>query len=108
MAVEGGKVGGVLPLSQVRSWRANPFKPPNYRSPPDLRARSNLDMPLETSDRKILILGVDGGTFELIQPMIDRGLLPTFARLMKEGASGARRGSLPEGRPGAWGTFIAG
>ncbi len=65
-------------------------------------------MPLETINRKIFILGVDGGTFELIQPMIDRGLLPTFARLMKEGASGPMRSSIPYVSPVAWATFMTG
>ena len=65
-------------------------------------------MPLETSNHKIFILGVDGGTFELIQPMIDRGRLPTFARLMKEGASGPMLSSIPYVSPVAWATFMTG
>jgi hypothetical protein len=36
---------------------------------------------------KVLLLGLDGATWKVMGPMIQRGELPTFKRLMDEGAS---------------------
>jgi predicted AlkP superfamily phosphohydrolase/phosphomutase len=45
--------------------------------------------------RKILIVCVDGGTFDLIHPWVREGHLPTFQRLMKEGAWGELSAEIP-------------
>jgi len=35
---------------------------------------------------RVLVLGLDGATFSLIEPMAKSGRLPNLARLMEEGA----------------------
>ena len=35
---------------------------------------------------RVLVIGVDGGTFDLIRPWCEAGRLPHFGRLMEEGA----------------------
>ncbi len=57
---------------------------------------------------KTLVIGLDGATFDLIQPMVDRGELPTFARLMTEGAWGTLRSTIPPVSPQAWSSFLTG
>lgn len=57
---------------------------------------------------KVMVLGVDGGTFDLIGPWVDAGLLPTFARLMEEGAWGTLRTTVPPVTPTAWSSFLTG
>ncbi len=57
---------------------------------------------------KLLVIGVDGGTFDLIQPMMDRGLLPTFTRLMETGSWGTLRSTVPHVSPVAWSSFMTG
>jgi predicted AlkP superfamily phosphohydrolase/phosphomutase len=42
-----------------------------------------------------VVLGLDGGCFELIQPWIDNGTLFTFSRLTKEGAAADMQSCLP-------------
>lgn len=42
-----------------------------------------------------VVLGLDGGCFELIQPWIDDGTLPTFSRLTEEGAAADMQSCLP-------------
>lgn len=55
-----------------------------------------------------MILGVDGGTLDLIQPWVRAGLLPTFARLMAEGSWGRLRTMIPPVTPTAWSSFLTG
>ncbi len=61
-----------------------------------------------SSTSKVIVIGVDGGTFDLIQPMMDRGLLPTFANLMKTGSWGTLRSTVPHVSPVAWSSFMTG
>jgi predicted AlkP superfamily phosphohydrolase/phosphomutase len=58
--------------------------------------------------RRVMILGVDGGTLDLIRPWADAGLLPTFARLMQEGCWGTLRTTVPPVTPTAWSSFLTG
>ena len=45
--------------------------------------------------RKVMVIGLDGATFNLIGPWIEEGKMPTLRRLVKEGASGALTTTLP-------------
>lgn len=58
--------------------------------------------------RKVLLIGVDGATLDLIRPWAAAGLLPTFQRLMNEGASGELQSVIPPVTPAAWGTLATG
>ena len=57
---------------------------------------------------RVLVLGLDGGTFDLIQPMIDSGRLPTLGRLVAEGASGVLESTLPPVTIPAWVSMVTG
>ena len=57
---------------------------------------------------KILIVGVDGGTFSLIVPWVEAGELPNFARLMNGGAWGNLDSTIPPITPPAWTSFMTG
>ncbi len=57
---------------------------------------------------KVIVLGLDGATFERILPGVERGDLPAFARLLREGAWGTLRSTLPAESPAAWTTFATG
>lgn len=57
---------------------------------------------------RILIFGVDGATFDLIQPWAEAGYLPTFARLLREGSHGNLQSTLPPVTSPAWPTFMTG
>ncbi len=61
-----------------------------------------------TRKRKVMLIGVDGATFDLIRPWAEAGLLPTFRRLMTEGASGELQSVMPPVTPAAWGTLATG
>ncbi len=61
-----------------------------------------------THHPKILIIGLDGATFDLMQPWIEAGKLPTFKRLCSEGAYGPLTSTIPPVTAPAWTSFMTG
>ena len=61
-----------------------------------------------THPHKVLVIGLDGATFDLIKPWADAGHLPTLQRLMREGAHGSLRSTVPPMTGPAWTTFATG
>ena len=58
--------------------------------------------------RKVLVIGLDGATFDLLAPWIERGRLPTLARLIEEGVSGTLESTSPPISSAAWASFATG
>jgi predicted AlkP superfamily phosphohydrolase/phosphomutase len=57
---------------------------------------------------KVLVIGLDGATFDLIGPWIEAGALPNLQRLMQRGASGKLRTTLPPISSSSWSSFVTG
>src|SRR2546426_5684380 len=57
---------------------------------------------------RLLIVGLDAATFDLICPWIAEGKLPNLAALMKDGAWGRLASILPPITPAAWTSFMTG
>jgi predicted AlkP superfamily phosphohydrolase/phosphomutase len=57
---------------------------------------------------RLLIFGIDGGTFNVLEPMWAEGRLPHLARLRTEGASGVLSTVCPPLTAPAWATFQTG
>ncbi len=57
---------------------------------------------------KLLIIGFDGATFDLIRPWAAAGHLPNLARLMAQGVHGELISTLPPVTSPAWPTFMTG
>jgi len=58
--------------------------------------------------KKVVVVGVDAGSFHVINPMLKEGLLPTFEKILKEGASGVLMSTMPPSTPPAWASFATG
>jgi predicted AlkP superfamily phosphohydrolase/phosphomutase len=58
--------------------------------------------------QKVLILGLDGATFDLILPWARQGTLPTLSRLLKEGTWGCLSSTIRPESSVAWTTFMTG
>jgi len=58
--------------------------------------------------RRLIVVGVDGGDWLNLRPLIDAGKLPNFARLVREGASGPLRSEEPMLSPLLWTTMATG
>jgi predicted AlkP superfamily phosphohydrolase/phosphomutase len=57
---------------------------------------------------RLLIIGLDGTDFDVLQPLLDRGALPNLARLIAGGSKGQLRSTFPPMSPPAWTTFMTG
>jgi predicted AlkP superfamily phosphohydrolase/phosphomutase len=62
----------------------------------------------ENAYGKVLVIGLDGVTFDLVDPWVRMGKLPNLARLMEEGVSGNLRSTTPPLSPPAWASFMTG
>lgn len=59
-------------------------------------------------DSRVLVLGLDGATFDLLGQWIQEGRLPTLERLIHEGAAGELRSIVPPLSSAAWASFATG
>ena len=63
---------------------------------------------METKPNKIMVIALDGATFDIIQPMIDRGELPNLSKLMSEGTYDKLLSTIPPETGPAFVTFMTG
>lgn len=61
-----------------------------------------------SSNKRVIIIGLDGATFDLIKPWAAEGKLPTFKRLMENGVYGDLRSTIPPATIPAWPSFATG
>ena len=52
--------------------------------------------------RRVLVVGLDAATFDLVLPWARSGALPTIGRLLREGAYAPLRSTLPALTPPGW------
>ena len=57
---------------------------------------------------KVLIIGLDGATFDLLTPWSEAGHLPNVRRLLEEGAHGTLKSTIPSTTLPAWTSFATG
>jgi predicted AlkP superfamily phosphohydrolase/phosphomutase len=57
---------------------------------------------------RVFIVGWDGATFDLIEPWVAEGKLPNIAEVMRGGAHGELRSTLPPMTFTAWSSFMTG
>jgi predicted AlkP superfamily phosphohydrolase/phosphomutase/tetratricopeptide (TPR) repeat protein len=57
---------------------------------------------------RILLIGIDSGDWDVIDPLIARGELPNLARLKKEGSWARLRSNVPTLSPILWTTVVTG
>jgi len=62
----------------------------------------------ELSNRKVLVIGLDGATWDLIKPWAEEGNLPAFKKLMDEGVYGNLKSTLPIHTIPAWNCMLTG
>ncbi len=63
---------------------------------------------MEVLVTKVLIFGLDGATFDLIEPWAQAGELPNLSRLLSRSASGRMTSTMPPMTFPAWNTFMTG
>lgn len=58
--------------------------------------------------QKIYVLGIDGATYRVIDPLVKDGELPNFERVMNEGVYGTLMSTIPPLSGPAWTSFATG
>lgn len=57
---------------------------------------------------KVMVIGIDGATFDVLTPLINEGKLPHLEALIREGTSGNLKSTIPPLSSAAWSTFQTG
>lgn len=57
---------------------------------------------------RVLVIGLDGATFDVVKPLVAEGQLPNLGRLMDQGSHGVLRSTHPPITPSAWTSFATG
>jgi len=70
--------------------------------------RFNNDKGEKMKKPKVIVIGLDGATWDLIKPWADEGKLPTFKHLMENGAWGVLESTIPPLSPSAWVSIYTG
>lgn len=65
-------------------------------------------MPATAQEEKVIVVGLDGAEWDVIQPLMEEDKLPHLEKLMREGKSGNLTSSLPVESPVAWTSMTAG
>ncbi|MPZ23345.1 MAG: hypothetical protein GEU28_07330 [Dehalococcoidia bacterium] len=63
---------------------------------------------LTSKAERVLLIGVDGGTWDVIQPLIDKGVMPNLQRLVEGGAKGVLNSIFPPITAPAWSSIYTG
>ena len=63
---------------------------------------------MSSEKSRVIVIGLDGATFDLILPWVEEGHLPTFKRMMEEGSWSELESTTPPMTGPAWSSFITG
>ena len=58
--------------------------------------------------KKVFIIGIDGGQWDIINSAIEKGYMPTLKSLKANGCHGKLKSTVPTITPAAWGSFQTG
>jgi len=59
-------------------------------------------------NKKVLIVGIDGGSWQVLGPAMAEGYMPHLQSLVEGGASGVLESTMPAITPTAWASFLNG
>jgi predicted AlkP superfamily phosphohydrolase/phosphomutase len=57
---------------------------------------------------KVIVIGIDGGCWDYIDPLLESGQLPNLQQLIDNGLRGILESTMPSITPPAWSAFITG
>lgn len=64
--------------------------------------------PLPALAGRVLIIGLDGATFDVLGPLMERGRMPRLKAFIERGVAGILESTKPPITPAAWTTFMTG
>ncbi len=60
------------------------------------------------ASRPVLVVGLDGGTWDVLEPLCRQGVMPHLSELCRRGVAAPLRSTTPWLTPAAWSTFLTG
>ena len=60
------------------------------------------------TDKRVIVIGLDGATWDLMKPWAEKGILPTFKKMMEDGVYGNLESTIPPLTGPAWVSFATG
>src|SRR4051812_44168229 len=63
---------------------------------------------MKTAVDRVMILGLDGATWTVLDPMMARGFMPNLSALLGRSAYGTLRSTIPPVTTAAWTTMMTG
>ncbi len=60
------------------------------------------------SNTRVAVIGIDGGTLDIIKPWAEAGILPNFRSILQTGTHGTLHTIFPPVTPPAWASFATG
>ena len=64
--------------------------------------------PFKPLAERLLIIGLDGATFDVLDPLMESGRMPHLKRFIASGVAGVLNSTKPPITPAAWTTFMTG
>ena len=58
--------------------------------------------------KKVVVIGLDGGTFKLLKPLAAEGLMPNLKKILDQGSNAILESTMPPMTGTAWSTFATG
>lgn len=71
-------------------------------------ARNDGRAPSGSTNKRILIVGLDGVTWNVLGPLMRAGKMPRLSEVVERGASGVLHSTTPPITPAAWTSFLTG
>ena len=63
---------------------------------------------MQLNTRRILIIGLDGASWTVLEPYIETGILPNLAKIRMNGCYGNLESTIPPLSAPAWSSFLTG
>ncbi|RJQ18386.1 MAG: hypothetical protein C4560_07520 [Nitrospiraceae bacterium] len=60
------------------------------------------------NNKKVIVVGLDGATFTLLEQFVQEGRMPNFQKILREGVSGILQSTVPPVTAPAWCSFATG
>lgn len=73
-----------------------------------MRHNLNVDGKMDPQRNRVMVLGFDGGTFDVFEPLSGMGHMPRFSQLMEKGVWGPLWSVTPPVTGPAWASFLTG
>jgi hypothetical protein len=81
--------------------------PPPWEPPPDAVGADDVG-PVEDTGLRVLVIGIDGGTWKTLDPLREQGRMPNLDALCRRGVTARLESDLPTYSPNLWTSIATG